>query len=187
MTMVSRTWRWPTMNSTASFGCCWAEAMAPSSRRRASVWAAGLYPWPWAISMAMGSPTWRWPTITTTARGRSWGAAAMASWRPGRPRRWGGEVRTGAWGGWVGAGGGVSGNYGSKGTVSVLLGNGDGTFQPAQSFAAGSYARAVAVGDFNGDGRPDLVVANYYNNDVSVLLGNGDGTFQAARTLAAGG
>src|SRR5207247_1582297 len=51
-------------------------------------------------------------------------------------------------------------SYDVPGTVSVLLGNGDGTFQPVQSFAAGSDARSVAVGDFNGDGRPDLAVAN---------------------------
>ena len=36
----------------------------------------------------------------------------------------------------------------------------------------------MAVGDFNGDGKPDLAVTNYYNYSVSVLLGNGDGTFQ---------
>ena len=36
----------------------------------------------------------------------------------------------------------------------------------------------MAVGDFNGDGKADLAVANYSDNSVSVLLGNGDGTFQ---------
>jgi hypothetical protein len=72
------------------------------------------------------------------------------------------------------------------GTVSVLLGNGDGTFQPAQSYAAGSRASSVAVGDFNGDGHLDLAVANAASNDVSVLLGNGDGTFQPARNFSAG-
>jgi uncharacterized protein YjdB len=72
-------------------------------------------------------------------------------------------------------------------TVSVLLGNGDGTFQSAVSYAAGTYPYSVAVGDFNGDGVPDLVVANNGGNNVSVLLGNGDGTFQAAVNYAAGG
>src|SRR5437867_4133779 len=74
--------------------------------------------------------------------------------------------------------------------VSVLLGNGDGTFQPPLTFGAGSGASAsdssVAVGDFNADGRLDLAVANSDSNNVSVLLGNGDGTFQAPLTFGAG-
>src|SRR5262249_30398612 len=48
----------------------------------------------------------------------------------------------------------------SDGGVSVLLGNGDGTFQAARNFPVGSDPRSVAVGDFNGDGHLDLVVAN---------------------------
>src|ERR1022692_2476663 len=42
--------------------------------------------------------------------------------------------------------------------VSVLLGNGDGAFQPAVTYAAGTYTESIAVGDFNGDGKLDLVV-----------------------------
>ena len=61
--------------------------------------------------------------------------------------------------------------------VSVLLGNGDGTFQPQVTYAVGSSPDALVAGDFNGDGRTDLAVANSGSNDVSVLLGNGDGTF----------
>jgi hypothetical protein len=73
----------------------------------------------------------------------------------------------------------VTANYYGD-NVSVLLGNGDGTFQAPQSFDAGTQPVSVAVGDFNGDGQLDLVVANgdYYAGTVSVLLGNGDGTFQ---------
>ncbi len=56
--------------------------------------------------------------------------------------------------------------------VSVLLGNGDGTFQAARNFAADIYPDSVAVGDFNGDGRPDLVVANTNSSIVSVLINN---------------
>jgi FG-GAP-like repeat/Abnormal spindle-like microcephaly-assoc'd, ASPM-SPD-2-Hydin len=70
--------------------------------------------------------------------------------------------------------------------VSVLLGNGDGTFQPAVNYGAGSNPFSVAVGDFNGDGKLDLAVANESSNNVSVLLGNGDGTFQAAVHYATG-
>jgi len=76
--------------------------------------------------------------------------------------------------------------YGNSNSVSVLLGNGDGTFQPAVSYLAGSDPYAVAVGDFNGDGKPDLAVANYRDVSVSVLLGNGDGTFQPAVGYAVG-
>jgi hypothetical protein len=70
------------------------------------------------------------------------------------------------------------------GTVSVLLGNGDGTFKAAVAYSVGKFPGSVVVGDFNGDGKPDLAVANSGAADtskqVSVLLGNGDGTFQAA-------
>ena len=69
--------------------------------------------------------------------------------------------------------------------VSVLLGNGNGTFQTPQ-LTQRARSRIVAVADFNGDGKPDLVVANYGGNDVSVLLGNGDGTFQTQVTFAVG-
>jgi hypothetical protein len=55
--------------------------------------------------------------------------------------------------------------------VSVLLGNGDGTFQAAQNFGAGGGPFSVAVGDFNGDGVLDLAVANRGSN-VSVLINN---------------
>jgi hypothetical protein len=75
-------------------------------------------------------------------------------------------------------------NYDSK-NVSVLLGNGDGTFGDARNSPTGSGPRSVTVGDFNGDGIPDLAIAN--NAGVSVLLGNGDGTFQAPRSFDAGG
>src|SRR5713101_2296185 len=67
-------------------------------------------------------------------------------------------------------------------SVSVLLGNGNGTFEPAVSFAAGLYPQSVAVGDLNGDGKPDLVTPNFYDQSISVMFGNGDGTFQTAVT-----
>jgi hypothetical protein len=75
---------------------------------------------------------------------------------------------------------------GSLGTVSVLLGNGDGTFQTAQNFTVGLDPRTVRVADVNGDGILDLVTANTGSNSVSVLLGNGDGTFRSAVNYAVG-
>jgi FG-GAP-like repeat/FG-GAP repeat len=65
-------------------------------------------------------------------------------------------------------------------TVSVLLGNGDGTFQPAVNVPVNASTVCVAVGDFNGDGKLDLVVFRYNQNTFSVVLGKGNGTFQTA-------
>ena len=66
----------------------------------------------------------------------------------------------------------------SDNSVSVLLGNGDGTFQQALNSAAGTDLISVAVGDFSGDGILDLALASYLSGKLTVLLGNGDGTFQ---------
>ena len=72
------------------------------------------------------------------------------------------------------------------GTVSVLLGNGDGTFQPRLVFAEGIFPLSIAVADFDGDNQPDIAIANPCGTDeacssvgtVGIMLGNGDGTFQ---------
>src|SRR5258708_448766 len=72
-------------------------------------------------------------------------------------------------------------------TVSVLLGNGDGTFQTAVSYSpGGSDPTSLVAGDVNGDGKLDLVVTNA-SNTVGVLLGHGDGTFPPAVTYDSGG
>src|SRR5919107_5576917 len=74
-------------------------------------------------------------------------------------------------------------NAGSN-SVSVRLGNGDGTFQAKQDFAVGSGPTSVISADFNNDGIADLAVANQNSGNVSILLGQdsngdgkGDGTF----------
>jgi len=83
-------------------------------------------------------------------------------------------------------------------TVSVLLGNGDGTFQPARTFASGgSYLNSLTVADVNHDGKPDILVGNgcafirrgtcSAHSAVGVLLGNGDGTFRKAVNFNSGG
>ena len=70
--------------------------------------------------------------------------------------------------------------------MSILLGNGDGTFQNQVTYTVGSGPDAIVAGDFNGDGRTDLAVANSDDKNVSILLGKGDGTFQAQKTYSAG-
>jgi hypothetical protein len=71
--------------------------------------------------------------------------------------------------------------------LSVLLGNGDGSFQAARDTNVGAFQQSVVVADFNGDGILDLAVTNYTApGKVSVLLGNGDGTFQDLRSFDAG-
>jgi hypothetical protein len=85
----------------------------------------------------------------------------------------------------------VATNFGGN-TVSVLLGNGDGTFQAPTSYAVGTQPDQIAVGDFNGDGYPDLAVNNYGSNNVSILLndqnwgGGGSPGRQSARAARLG-
>ena len=70
--------------------------------------------------------------------------------------------------------------------VSVLLGNGDGTFQDRVNYPVDQRPRTVDVADLNDDDILDLVVANSTSNNVSVLLGNGDGSFQGQQLFPAG-
>jgi hypothetical protein len=75
----------------------------------------------------------------------------------------------------------------SSGTLSLLLGNGNGTFQPRIDLAVGAAPRAVSVGDFNGDGKLDVVTAQQLSDSASVLLGHGDGTFASPQVFTASG
>ena len=63
----------------------------------------------------------------------------------------------------------------SSGDITVLLSNGDGSFQTSVRISLGADPTSLVAGDFNGDGRPDLAAATSYG--ITVLLGNGDGTF----------
>jgi phospholipase C len=67
-------------------------------------------------------------------------------------------------------------------TVSILLGNGDGTFQNPSTVSVGTGPGAGVVGDFNGNGNLGLAIANSGGENTSILLGNGDGTFTLKST-----
>lgn len=84
---------------------------------------------------------------------------------------------------------------GTSNDVTVLLGNGDGTFKgktlsgsgtDATNYPVGANPVFVSITDVDGDGKPDIVTANYADSTISVLLGNGDGTFQSERPFVVG-
>jgi|GEM_PF-2255554 len=70
--------------------------------------------------------------------------------------------------------------------VSVLLGNGDGTFQTRQNYNVGLKPESVFSADLNNNGNIDLVTANYNSNNISILLNNGNGTFAPAVNINVG-
>src|SRR5437879_105878 len=75
----------------------------------------------------------------------------------------------------------------SRNSVGVLLGNGDGSFQPVMNFdTGGNFPESIAVGDFNGDGKHDVAVAHFKTNNVDGLLGTGDGNFQPVERFSVG-
>ena len=79
-------------------------------------------------------------------------------------------------------------NLVDDGTIKDAAGNPlqpiPGSFLPQHTFAVGSGPDSIAVGDLNGDGKPDLAVANGASNSISILLGNGNGTFLPQSTFA---
>jgi hypothetical protein len=77
--------------------------------------------------------------------------------------------------------------FGFSANVDVLLGNGDGSFQAAVTYnTGGSNPTAVAIADINGDGIPDIVMANQFSDSVGIIFGNGDGTFGPPTVYAVG-
>jgi hypothetical protein len=80
----------------------------------------------------------------------------------------------------------VSGG-GIPGQVHVLLGDGQGRFEPGQVTPVGVYPTRVVSGDFDGDGDADIGVVNVFSSSVSILLGDGSGSFAVSREMVTGG
>ncbi|MEY2487516.1 MAG: hypothetical protein QOH39_3164 [Verrucomicrobiota bacterium] len=74
----------------------------------------------------------------------------------------------------------------THGTISVLPGNGDGSFATAQQYFVGGRPIAVQTAELTGDGKVDIVVVNAFDNMLSILKGNGDRTFQPAISVPVG-
>ena len=81
------------------------------------------------------------------------------------------------------------------GAVSIMLGNGDGTFERKADYPAGRYDMSLAVGDFNGDGKDDLMMKEVNNLinwapavpfSISIAIGKGDGTFLERKLVTSG-
>jgi len=81
---------------------------------------------------------------------------------------------------------GSASTSGANGSITVLLGAGNGLFLSAGVYQSGNGPGGIVIADFNGDGVPDLAVSNSGDNTVTVLLGNGDGTFQTKGTSQTG-
>jgi uncharacterized protein (TIGR03437 family) len=74
----------------------------------------------------------------------------------------------------------------TPGGISLLLGNGDGTLQPAVNYPAGLGTVAAAAWDFNGDGKDDLAVLNYADNTVTIMFGSASGKLTTGNTYSTG-
>jgi hypothetical protein len=77
-------------------------------------------------------------------------------------------------------------NDSNVGTISVLLGNGTGSFGVASHYFVGAYPNSLVCADFNSDGKADLAVSNNSSGNVSILLGTGTGSFGTATNFSVG-
>lgn len=74
----------------------------------------------------------------------------------------------------------------SAGSISILLGYGDGTFAPKVDYPSGLNSVSLTAADFNADGKLDLAVTNFGSNSISIFLGKGDGAFAPKSDIAVG-
>ena len=142
-------------------------------------------PSPWATSMAMAGRIWPPPMRVPTPCRSCW-AGAMAPSRP--PQTWGWAWSWSSHRGrlqWRWPAGSGHGECQCRHRVDPA-GAGRWHLPGRTRRGGGSVSSSITVGDFNGDGRPDLATANAGASTVSILLGRGDGTFQAASDVGVG-
>ena len=80
----------------------------------------------------------------------------------------------------------VIGSFGGSANLGVLLGNGNGTLQPALTYPLEHPPGTISAADFNSDGKLDVAIGGYIFDGVTVFLGNGDGSFDAGQTYLGG-
>lgn len=83
-----------------------------------------------------------------------------------------------------------NGPINGENVITILLGNGDGTFTAGQNISVGGYPPYLALADFNGDHLPDIaatVCVTWFNCSLQVFLGQGNGTFKLSATLSSAG
>ncbi len=80
----------------------------------------------------------------------------------------------------------VIGSFGGSANLGVLLGNGNGTLQPALTYPLANPPGTISAADFNGDGSLDVAIGGYLFDGVTVFLGNGDGSFNSGETYLGG-
>ena len=135
-----------------------------------------------AISTATAASTW--PRETSAPPTSPCSSAKATARSRHRPRAWSAAYAAAlATGDFTGNGNlGVAVVNQDSDSVTILPGNGDGTFQQSLTVALppGSGATSIVAADFNNDGRTDLAVTDSSLDEVSILLGNGDGTFQSS-------
>ena len=166
---------------------CWAMARAASRRRRISRWDQVLPPWRLGTSTATASPTWPWPTTSSNNVSVLLGNGT-GSFGGGH------EFRCGAWS-LLRGGRGLQrrrqarprrGQLATPTTCRSCWAPAPAASRRRRTSPWGLGPRSVAVGDFNGDGKLDLAVANASSDNVSILLGTGTGSFGAATNFDVG-